>query len=184
MTTSKAALICSELWRRHAWVATGTPINAKPQELHGLLAFLGTSPFKDEGAFNALPLNDYKRRKPNALYRMRTLLRELCLRRSKADPGAAWSWSCADGASSRTPVIKFMALTDDEGCSEIPTLSLPLRVRSASSSGGNFRKRAAKVNNVSEEDIDRYGSLGTFLQKATFLSSVFQKGTFLKKLPF
>lgn len=27
--TSKAALICSEIWRRHAWIATGTPINAK-----------------------------------------------------------------------------------------------------------------------------------------------------------
>ena len=78
--------MCSELWRRHAWVATGTPINAKPQELHGLLAFLGTSPFKDEGAFNALLLNGYKRREPNALYRMRTLLRALCLRRSKQDP--------------------------------------------------------------------------------------------------
>lgn len=27
--TSKAAVICSEIWRRHAWIATGTPINAK-----------------------------------------------------------------------------------------------------------------------------------------------------------
>ena len=32
-STSKAALICSEIWRRHAWVATGTPINAKPTEV-------------------------------------------------------------------------------------------------------------------------------------------------------
>lgn len=85
-TTSKAALICSELWRRHAWVATGTPINAKVAELHGLLAFLGTAPFKEEHAFNSLLLRGYKQREPDALYRMRTLLRALCLRRSKSDP--------------------------------------------------------------------------------------------------
>ena len=24
-TTSRAALMCSDLWRRHAWVATGSP---------------------------------------------------------------------------------------------------------------------------------------------------------------
>ena len=77
--------MCSELWRRHAWVATGTPINAKPQELHGLLAFLGTAPFREEATFNSLVLNAYKQREPHALPRMRTLLRALCLRRSKRD---------------------------------------------------------------------------------------------------
>ena len=85
-STSKAALMCSELWRRHAWVATGTPINAKAQELQGLLAFLGTAPFREDFVFNALLLSGYKEREPSALYRMRTLLRALCLRRSKHDP--------------------------------------------------------------------------------------------------
>ncbi len=78
--------MCSELWRRHAWVATGTPINAKAAELHGLLAFLGTSPFREEFVFHNLCLQAYKEREPYALYRMRTLLRALCLRRSKLDP--------------------------------------------------------------------------------------------------
>jgi len=168
-TTSRAALMCSDLWRRHAWVATGkhirappsprlhlphanllalrpartwasgvlsrgllcarsrcviadtsgapsgTPINAKAAELHGLLAFLGTAPFKEvsyslacivvstvplvnaepgadvgmgwqEAVFNKMLLQPYKEREASALYRMRTLLRALCMRRSKLDP--------------------------------------------------------------------------------------------------
>jgi E3 ubiquitin-protein ligase SHPRH len=86
-STSRAALVCSELWRRHAWVATGTPINAKADELHGLVAFLGTAPFKEEFHFNQLLLRPYREREQTALYKMRTLLRALCLRRSKLDPG-------------------------------------------------------------------------------------------------
>lgn len=34
--TSKAATICSEIWRRHAWIATGTPINAKASHVFSL----------------------------------------------------------------------------------------------------------------------------------------------------
>jgi hypothetical protein len=55
-------------------------------ELHGLLSFLGTAPFKEGVNFNQLLLLPYKEREAAALYRMRTLLRALCLRRSKQDP--------------------------------------------------------------------------------------------------
>jgi len=81
--TSKAATICSEIWRRHAWIATGTPINAKADELHGLLAFLNTRPFVEPHVFSKLILNRFKDKDAIALVRMRTLLRALCLRRSK-----------------------------------------------------------------------------------------------------
>ncbi|EGB11669.1 hypothetical protein AURANDRAFT_15768, partial [Aureococcus anophagefferens] len=50
-TTSKAALMCSAILRRHAWVVTGTPINRSPDELHGLLAFLGVAPLSDKHVF-------------------------------------------------------------------------------------------------------------------------------------
>ena len=88
-STSRAAVVCSDLWRRHAWVATGTPINAKIDELHGLLAFLGTAPFHEDPTFQQLLLKPYKEREPSALYKMRTLFRALCLRRSKKDPSIA-----------------------------------------------------------------------------------------------
>mmetsp|Transcript_22890 Transcript_22890/g.52815 ORF Transcript_22890/g.52815 Transcript_22890/m.52815 type:complete len:1079 (-) Transcript_22890:1998-5234(-) len=85
-TSSQAALMCSQLWRRHAWVATGTPINAKMGELHGLLTFLGLRPFADDLAWERLLHAPYADRTPLALARMRTLLRAVMLRRSKADP--------------------------------------------------------------------------------------------------
>ena len=53
-TNSAAALMASALWRRHAWVVTGTPVNAKLSELQGLLAFLDVRPFADPQAFDQL----------------------------------------------------------------------------------------------------------------------------------
>ena len=53
-TNSAAALMASALWRRHAWVVTGTPVNAKLSELQGLLAFLDVRPFADPQAFHLL----------------------------------------------------------------------------------------------------------------------------------
>eukprot|EP00854_Cymbomonas_tetramitiformis_P011773 gene11773-13897_t len=39
-SSSVAAQIASELWRRHAWVVTGTPISSRLDEMKGLLHFL------------------------------------------------------------------------------------------------------------------------------------------------
>ena len=88
-STSTAALMCSELWRRHAWVATGTPINAKAEELHGLLTFLALRPFADDVAWQRLLHTGYRARTPGSLARMRALLRAIMLRRSKDDPAVA-----------------------------------------------------------------------------------------------
>ena len=61
-SNSAAALMASALWRRHAWLVTGTPVNAKLSELQGLLAFLDVRPFADPQAFNALVHTAYERR--------------------------------------------------------------------------------------------------------------------------
>lgn len=89
-SNSAAALMASALWRRHAWLVTGTPVNAKLSELQGLLAFLDVRPFADPQAFNALVHTAYERRaSPAALLRMRTLLSAHMLRRTKSDPVVA-----------------------------------------------------------------------------------------------
>lgn len=88
-STSAAAIMCSQLWRRHAWVATGTPINARADELQGLLTFLGLRPFADDVAWRLLLHQGYLNRAPASLARMRSLLRGIMLRRSKDDPAIA-----------------------------------------------------------------------------------------------
>ena len=37
-SSSVAAVMASSLWRRHAWVVTGTPIASKLDEIKGMLA--------------------------------------------------------------------------------------------------------------------------------------------------
>ena len=88
-TTSKAALMCSAILRRHAWVVTGTPINRSPDELHGLLAFLGVAPLSDKHVFDQLYLEPYKRRLAGSRGRLVGLLKGLMLRRGKDKPGVA-----------------------------------------------------------------------------------------------
>ncbi|KAH8057339.1 ATP binding protein [Aureococcus anophagefferens] len=88
-TTSKAALMCSAILRRHAWVVTGTPINRSPDELHGLLAFLGVAPLSDKHVFDQLYLEPYKRRQAGSRGRLVGLLKGLMLRRGKDKPGVA-----------------------------------------------------------------------------------------------
>ena len=46
--------MASALWRRQAWVVTGTPVNSRLAELQGLLAFLDARPFSEPASFNAL----------------------------------------------------------------------------------------------------------------------------------
>ena len=88
-TTSKAAMMCSSLMRRHAWVVTGTPITKSADEIQGLLAFLGVAPFTDKYVFDQLYRNPLKWRNTFAVgcERMPNLLRGLMLRRGKEKPG-------------------------------------------------------------------------------------------------
>ena len=89
-SASAAAVMASTLWRRHAWVVTGTPVNARLSELQGLLAFLDARPFADAAVFNALVLSAFEKRgDTSALLRMRTLLAAHLLRRTKSDPHVA-----------------------------------------------------------------------------------------------
>lgn len=88
-TTSRAALMCSSLSRRHAWVCTATPVNRDVSELHGLLAFLGVDPIADRFVFDHLYLDPFKRRESGARARLVSLLSGLMLRRSRQAPGVA-----------------------------------------------------------------------------------------------
>ena len=53
-SASAAAVMASALWRRQAWVVTGTPVNSRLAEVQGLLAFLDARPFSEPASFNAL----------------------------------------------------------------------------------------------------------------------------------
>ena len=85
-SNSAAAVMVSTLWRRQAWVVTGTPVNAKLAELQGLLSFLDARPFSEPAVFNALVHKPFERRLPDSLPQMRSLLAAHMLRRRKADP--------------------------------------------------------------------------------------------------
>jgi len=59
-TNSVAAIMASSLWRRHAWVCTGTPISQKFSEIQGLLEFLSYQPYMEGSTWRELlenPLN-------------------------------------------------------------------------------------------------------------------------------
>ena len=46
--------LASSLYRRHAWVVTGTPITSRLGEVLGLCEFLAFEPFHHEAAWGAL----------------------------------------------------------------------------------------------------------------------------------
>ena len=82
-TNSVAAKYASQLFRRHAWVVTGTPVAARLNELHGLLGFLAHRPFAEASCWREALLTPYGKRPPAGLLRMRGLLRDVLLRRHK-----------------------------------------------------------------------------------------------------
>eukprot|EP00750_Incisomonas_marina_P014427 INCI17660.3.p1 GENE.INCI17660.3~~INCI17660.3.p1 ORF type:complete len:1221 (-),score=189.41 INCI17660.3:2272-5934(-) len=74
-TNSAAAIAASELWRRYAWVCTGTPLSRCFDEIHGLLEFLDHRPFGNKHMFHSLVAK-------NPLARA-SLLKHVMLRRNK-----------------------------------------------------------------------------------------------------
>eukprot|EP01044_Picomonas_judraskeda_P005205 COSAG03_NODE_482_length_7563_cov_113.365086_4_plen_1377_part_00 len=82
-TNSVAAQMAAHLWRRHAWVVTGTPVASSVQEIHGLLDFLGHD-FGNKELWRSMLQDPFvKERSPAGLCRMRALLRDVVLRRTK-----------------------------------------------------------------------------------------------------
>ena len=88
-TTSVAALMCSSLARRYAWVCTATPVNRDVRELHGLVAFLGVDPIAEKYVCDQLVLEPFKDREPGSRARILALCRGLMLRRGQRRPGIA-----------------------------------------------------------------------------------------------
>eukprot|EP00887_Chlorella_sp_A99_P005493 scaffold1.g5493.t1 len=84
-SSSVAAIMASSLWRRHAWVVTGTPITSRLDELKGLLEFLAYEPFYHATEWRALLQAGYEARTAPGLLSLRALLRGVMLRRAKAD---------------------------------------------------------------------------------------------------
>ncbi|KAL4426809.1 hypothetical protein ABPG77_006595 [Micractinium sp. CCAP 211/92] len=84
-SSSVAALVASSLWRRHAWVVTGTPIASRLDEIKGLLEFLAHEPFYHAPVWRGLLQHGYEGQSVRGLLSLRALLRGVMLRRSKAD---------------------------------------------------------------------------------------------------
>ena len=84
-TNSVAAQMAARLWRRHAWVVTGTPISGSVAELHGLLTFLAHE-YAEPSEWKAVVHDPFKARTPAGLVRLRALLRSVMLRRTKDQP--------------------------------------------------------------------------------------------------
>lgn len=86
-SSSVAAVMASSLWRRHAWVVTGTPISNRLSEVRGLLEFLALEPYFHNAAWSDLVQSGCDERERHGLLSLRSLLRGVMLRRSKQDVG-------------------------------------------------------------------------------------------------
>ncbi|KAK3267899.1 hypothetical protein CYMTET_23569 [Cymbomonas tetramitiformis] len=84
-SSSVAAQIASELWRRHAWVVTGTPISSRLDEMKGLLHFLAHPVLSDNKVWHRLIQTQFEKRQAAGMVRLRLLLRQVLLRRTKAN---------------------------------------------------------------------------------------------------
>lgn len=70
------------------------PLPPRLDEVKGLLEFLACEPFYHGPAWRGLVQSEFSRRSPTGLLAMRTLLRGVMLRRTKADVG---EWGSAEG---------------------------------------------------------------------------------------
>ena len=53
-SSSVAAVVASQLWRRHAWVVTGTPVCSNLSEVKGLCQFLALEPYHENTMWNRM----------------------------------------------------------------------------------------------------------------------------------
>ncbi|KAL0028145.1 hypothetical protein WJX77_009970 [Trebouxia sp. C0004] len=90
-TSSVAAQMTSSLWRRHAWVVTGTPITARLEEIQGLLEFLAYEPFYHSMVWRSLLHGPLEGNHPEGSLPLRNLMQGVMLRRTKAHVGGQLS---------------------------------------------------------------------------------------------
>jgi len=86
-SNSMAAIMASSLWRRHAWVITGTPITARLEEIQGLLTFLAMDPIQEGPFWRELVHWGCQQSTAQGLLALRGLLRGVMLRRTKEQVG-------------------------------------------------------------------------------------------------
>ncbi|KAK9805418.1 hypothetical protein WJX73_003162 [Symbiochloris irregularis] len=79
-THTAAAESVSTLWRRYAWICTGTPMSSKTRDLGGLLKFLAYKPFCHEREWDVIV-----RLMPGWVGAIRQILHRVMLSRSHAD---------------------------------------------------------------------------------------------------
>lgn len=72
-TNSVAAEMASSLWRRHAWVVTGTPISSKLNEVAGLCEFLDAAPFYKAAWWRQVLMSPYQSHTRAGLLSMRSV---------------------------------------------------------------------------------------------------------------
>ena len=70
-SSSVAAQMASQLWRRHAWVVTGTPVTSRLAEVQGLCEFLAYEPFYTSESWRVLLQRPYEGRTAGGLLALR-----------------------------------------------------------------------------------------------------------------
>ncbi|KXZ54387.1 hypothetical protein GPECTOR_5g465 [Gonium pectorale] len=83
-SNSVAAQVVSSLYRRHAWVVTGTPVSSSLGEVQGLCEFLSYEPYYHSQMWRNLVLLPYTQRTAIGPAVFRALLRGVMLRRTKS----------------------------------------------------------------------------------------------------
>jgi SNF2 family DNA or RNA helicase len=86
---SSLAKAVSWLWKSNVWCTTGTPLGNSLNDLHGLFEILDHDPFADATVLAKLLTKPYKHRERGAYHRLRSLLRQILLRREHDDPDVA-----------------------------------------------------------------------------------------------
>ncbi len=77
----------SALQARHRWCLTGTPIQNRLEDLGALVEFLRVNPFDKPKAFKTVFLDPISKQNPIGWERLRSLVRAISLRRTKAALG-------------------------------------------------------------------------------------------------
>ena len=74
-SSSAAAVMASQMWRRHAWVVTGTPISSNVVEIRGLCEFLALEPYYQSTVWSQLLHSLHSSSSLGGLLSMRGLLK-------------------------------------------------------------------------------------------------------------
>ncbi|PNW72987.1 hypothetical protein CHLRE_14g614400v5 [Chlamydomonas reinhardtii] len=80
---AKASRAAAQLQAERRWAVTGTPIQNRMQDLHGLLVFLRVDPLQDRSLFTRTIERPLKQGDPRAVKTVQVLMGALALRRTK-----------------------------------------------------------------------------------------------------